>query len=956
MICACSSATDIDPGWQSVGLRAQRGRQALWGQRKHLVDIIAQRFIKRHARGPCLPRIDTCMAESGPHPTLNAKVLRRKATFLLHAFESALYAYACNKTVSLSDLPAGVVSAIRARVKGRSGEMQGGVAEYLEYAYLDEIFDSAIAANCGLDSEVLLRTLKGKCQDAGLFEIRNACAHPARDFPVFYWYRAASVAADPIIFALGLQEVYEALLSAEGDRISDPPSEWLEKFIAQVPNNLPAQSEHELTGLIGREKELQQLIERLASPGVSRIAITGYGGIGKTSIALQALQRIRYDPSIAPALQGIIYLTLKTEKLTSDGIVSLENSAALIEVGDALQEAIRESGLAPDGEESFEIGELSSKRLIICIDNAESLIKSDENSFVSFLDALPLSWKIILTSRLTVDGARTLPVEPLKNSQSELLARRYISARNLSADSDLARQVGQAAKGNPLCVRLIIDKICLGVDVTQAISIVGQDLVRFSFTSLLEVLPESAHKILEALYLAGSASRAELSQLLELEDDTVVESIRLLQKTSLISTSFTNGYESLSLSDAVSDLLMNQPLLSHAREEVREKLRLRSQRLQTQQDKQERDGGNVWDLGFIPADSPIGLKTLLIDADLAARRGADRERLIAIAAALNNAQDSFSKDPYYWRARARMLDKLGDPSAESMYRRAMDLASEPASFAVLLAQCIGRQGRARQVIELLEPIIERGIHLNDEVGIRYRRGLVYNYVRAMRDLDRFQEVVDFCQKVTESDLWMAFSPFWISSVRQASQASRRDCYLECMDIAQRCIYKGMHSAALVDEMTKVLGSMSLDMQQSRMDANDLALIIKPLMAIGPALASVRGERTDPQRFLDAYRRFTPEQSPVLSKDEEDLVALGYIRVTLENIPVDGMRFPSYLFFKSDAGEAIFCHRSSLSDTDLSVWNDLHVGDRAFVLPIDADEQHLGKLRKSASTVIFGERN
>lgn len=917
---------------------------------------VAQPLSKRHANGPYLPRIDTDMAELGLHPALSSKVLRRKATFLLHAFEGALYAYACNNSASLSDLPPGVVTAIRARVKGRSGELQGGVAEYLEHAYLDEIFDSAIASNSGLDSEILLKALKEKCQISGIFEIRNACAHPAREFPAFYWYRAASVASDPLISALRLQGVYEALLSAEDDRISDPPSEWLEKFIAQVPNNLPAQSEHELTGLIGRDKELQQLIERLASPGVSRIAITGYGGIGKTSIALQGLQRIRYDPSIAPNLQGIIYLTLKTEKLTSDGIVSLENSAALAEIGDALRDAIRESGLAPSGGGFFELDELSDKRLIICIDNAESLIKFNENEFVSFLDRLPISWKILLTSRLTVDGARTLPVEPLKNSQSEFLARRYISARNLSADSDLARQVGLAAKGNPLCVRLIIDKICLGVDVAQAISIVGQDLVRFSFTSLLEVLPDSAHRILESLYLAGGASRAELSQLLELEDDTVVGSIRLLQKTSLISTSFTNGYESLSLSDAVSDLLMNQPLLSHAREEVREKLRLRSQRLQTQQDKQERQGSNLWDLDFIPSDSPIGLKTLLIEANFAARRGLDRERLIAIAASLSSAQESFSKDPYYWRARGRVLDRLGDPSAESMYRRAMELSSEPATVAVLLAQCIGRQGQAREVIELLDPIVKRGIHLNDAIGIKYRRGLVYNYVRSMRDLDRFEDVVAFCETVTESDLWMAFSPFWISSVRQGPLTPRRDCYLECIKIAQRCIDKGMHSAALVEEMTKVLGSMSLDLQQGRMDASDLVHTAKPLRTIAPALASVRTERTDPQRFLDAYRKINPEESPTLSKDEVELISLGYVQATLENIPVDGLRFPSYLFFRSDAGEAIFCHRSSLSDTDLSVWNDLHVGDRAFILPIDSEDQHPRKLRKSLSTVILGERS
>jgi len=895
------------------------------------------------------------MIDIGLHPAFDPKILRRKATFLLHAFEHALYAYACNTTITLSDLPAGVVASIQARVKARGVELSGGVAEHLENAYLDEIFDSAISANRGSDCELLLKALKERCLAAGVFEIRNACAHPAREFPVFYWYRVASVAADPLISLLRLQSVYEALISAEDDRISDPPAEWLARFIVQVPNNLPSQSEHDITGLIGREKELSQLVERLASVGVSRLALTGYGGIGKTALALQALQRICFDPTVIPDLDGVVYVTLKAEQLTADGIVALENAAALQEIRSSIHDAIRESGLAPSDAEGFELDALASKRLIVCIDNAESLIKSDEATFNEFLDRLPATWKIVLTSRLTVDGARTLPISPLGKSHSEFLARRYISARNLSADSNLAKQVGLAAKGNPLCVRLIVDKICLGVDVADAISIAGEDLVRFSFTSLLEVLPTPVHRILEALYLAGSASRAELSQLLELDDDVVVESIRLLQKTSLISTSFSNGYESLSLNDAVSDLLMNQPLLSLAREEVREQLRIRSQRLQTQLDKQERMGKDSWDFTYIPTDSPIGLKTLLIEANTATKRSGSRERLISIAAKLANAEASFASDPYYWKARGRVLDKLGDPATERIYRRAMSLASPPGTCAALLAQWLGRQGQAREVIKLLSPLIDAGTHLDMNIGEKYRRGITYNYVRAMRDLDRFKDVVDFCEETKDSDLWGAFSPFWISSLRQdTASGSRVTVYSKSIEVTQQCVDKGMHSAVLVEEVAKLLESLSWDVDHGRISSDEVESLHASLRVLGPALLAVRGYSFDPLRFEDAYRKILPDTAPTLSLDEVELVSRGFVPVSVERIPSESLRFPSFLFFRSDAGEVFFCHRSSLSDTDVSVWNDLHVGDRAFILPGDTPAPGEKKLRSAISTVIFSD--
>ena len=65
------------------------------------------------------------------------------------------------------------------------------------------------------------------------------------------------------------------------DLVADfPPLATLDRR----PNNLPAQP----TVLIGREAELDEIVDRLSSEGVRLLTLTGPGGMGKTRTSLQA--------------------------------------------------------------------------------------------------------------------------------------------------------------------------------------------------------------------------------------------------------------------------------------------------------------------------------------------------------------------------------------------------------------------------------------------------------------------------------------------------------------------------------------------------------------------------------------------------------------------------------------------------------------------------------------------
>jgi predicted ATPase/DNA-binding SARP family transcriptional activator len=183
---------------------------------------------------------------------------------------------------------------------------------------------------------------------------------------------------------------------------TDPP------VTAAPPHNLPAQH----APLIGRERELGEIIARLQQSDVRLLTLVGAGGIGKTRLAL-AVGQMSLDAATAPGRagqpnaklpnptypDGIFFVTLAP--LTDPAVLAPTIAAALnLELhGDPQQRVVQY---------------LRDKRLLLILDNFEHLLEGTE-LVVTILQAAP-AVQILATSRerLGVRGEHLYPVPPLE--------------------------------------------------------------------------------------------------------------------------------------------------------------------------------------------------------------------------------------------------------------------------------------------------------------------------------------------------------------------------------------------------------------------------------------------------------------------------------------------------------------------------------------------------------------
>lgn len=546
--------------------------------------------------------------------------LRMQTAMVLFSLEQALAEYVKQRACTPGDAPKVIIErATEQAALSEDRRASLSVAGLIESTYLSELFDWSSSLEGAASGQVHIRRLKDLAELLELFQIRNAVAHPARPFPRWYWHRMAAIAADPAIASLQLTQVSAALDSALAGRITSPPEGWFSELSWKLPNNLPPVFEHTITGLLGRTQEVRTLMTLLANRRNPLIAITGPGGSGKTAVALAVLDEACRAPATSEWTEQIVFVSAKAEALTAEGVRTIADAAlTMSELSKDIAEAVVEL-LELECEETFDAvcETAGAVRTLICIDNLDTVLRDAPGEFDAFNQTLPEQWRLLVTSRVTVNGANTVPLPTMSHTSAETLFKRYLLNRGGTLpNDDVISRVALACDSNPLALRLTVDAYLNGRPLEEALSSARTNVLEFSLRRLVETLSKQALRVMEALYLSvNSLERSEVATILEVPLDEVGEAMNLLVRTSLLDRQTTESGERYSLPGSVRDLLVLYPPDDETRREVANLMRRHRETLATTGSQATRSGRpDVLRRDYVDPTLPVNVQRIAISA------------------------------------------------------------------------------------------------------------------------------------------------------------------------------------------------------------------------------------------------------------------------------------------------------------------------------------------------------
>lgn len=901
-------------------------------------------------------------------------ILQARTAFVLHRLEQGIWNYVSQKSADTGSSK----SRLPITIKNDS-----------ELVFIRDVFERFYSVLEDEGERLQAKNLIQLAHQTELWKIRNACSHVGRPFLPCYWYRVASIATHPLLLSLDITDPLFAVEAAESNSFEPVDSEWADAYLADMPNNLPKTADFDVTGLIGRRKERTQVEDLFRNKRVTNISVVAPGGTGKTAMVLEILRKLVADPHANESFSGVVFCSFKQEALTqagrqSLGVETVDHDNFSQTVLSAINDVIGAK------HESLEcaIDASSSTPLLLCLDNVEELILRDPELLRNFEDSLPVTWKLVSTSRIPVEGSRVVPVGPMLEKEALHLSRQYSVEKQASLNQEQLQSITENCACNPLAIKLTIDTVVAGGTVADSINVSNQQIAEFSFKNLIEALDKNDIMILEMIHAGAAPTKTELCETLSLSEEEVAVSLRKLKATSLLENRIENdadGSNYWHLNENLKDYLSTNTRNLQIRAEISSLMKKRRQLTTELNAVNELTKLPDWHQDYVPKHLSPSLRELLSSfkfdgvTKLRVRSSsALAERISETFREFREKEPLFSAEADFWISYAKIAALLDLPEAPQHFRNAikMDPSSMRARLGLIkyldaeghLNECIEQAVDAIKILPDLTPSEPDRLRANITIaacnaaikGKNFK--FVYDHTAGWKDLAGKERALTGTFRVKalkrDAEIYASDPEQALPILIRASRILRQVIEFEEMSKPQaREFFQivrefGRHSWSLaLSPFSQEIDEL-LEFCSEFFDEAKTELGVHPSKSFNyPDLVKklAKFETNKPNPFGSI--KWTLSQAPAIKTgiDVEE-AEQNYRVLRISHIPEpnqDGYRKP-FLFLEDENQQRFFLHKSSLPIQENESWSSLQIG--YFIAAKTIEEGEDGRYPKVTSAL------
>lgn len=333
----------------------------------------------------------------------------------------------------------------------------------------------------------------------------------------------------------------------------------------KVTHNLPKKYYH---NFIGREDEFAKLRQRLSATIDSPvIVIHGIGGIGKSTLALEAayyyLQNCRALLN-DERFTAIIWVSAKSiAPITQEIETSQASSQTLEDICNTIAEVFGRQELTQTTSErqiELVIGLLRTQRTLLVLDNFQ--IDADSKIF-DFLSDLPQTTRCIVTSKQNFGFENSIALHSMLDNEIQALITQECKREKINLSEDEILLLSKGTKGIPSAIILTIARLKkagrkVENELKGYLGKTDHEVIRYCLKESIDYIKdEPAYKVLLALSLFSSqgASKDILGMITAVDNYAINQALELLANLHLARSLESGRFEILSL---INDEFVNQ--------------------------------------------------------------------------------------------------------------------------------------------------------------------------------------------------------------------------------------------------------------------------------------------------------------------------------------------------------------------------------------------------------------